>query len=82
MFKDINAEQSAEQKLINLQWWGSAATYAVKFQRITFNINWEDILLMAQYYRELKNSIKDDIIKAEQSEELQIIIALTVQIDN
>ena len=39
--------------------------YAAKFQRITFNISWEDISLTAQFYRELKNSVKDNIIKVK-----------------
>ena len=78
LFKDIDAEWTVKQMLINLQQWESAAIYAVKFQRIAFKTEWEDISLTAQFYRELKNSIKNNIIKAEQSDTLQVMIRLTV----
>ena len=54
-----------KRELINLQQWESAVTYAAKFQRITFKTEWEDISLITQFYRELKNSVKNDIIKAK-----------------
>ena len=64
--------------LINLQQWESAAVYTAEFQRIAFKIKWGDILLTAQFYRGLKNSIKNNIMKAKWSETLQAMIKLTV----
>ena len=61
-----------------LQQWESAVTYIIKFQRITFKTEWEDVSLTVQFYRELKDNIKNDIIKAKQSETLQVMIRLTV----
>ena len=67
---------------MNLQQWGSAAVYAAEFQRITFKTEWGDVLLITQFYRGLKNSVKNDIMKAEWSETLQVMIKLVMQIDN
>ena len=82
LFKNINAEWTMKQMLINLQQWESAAIYAAEFQRITFKPEWEYVSLITQFYRELKDSVKDDIIKAEWSETLQVMIRLAVQINN
>ena len=82
LFEDIDIEWTAEQTLINLQQQESAAIYAAEFQRIAFKTEWEDVLLITQFYRELKNSIKNDIMKAEWSDILQVMIWLTVQINN
>ena len=70
VFKDINTEWTVEQELMSLQQWEFAVTYVAKFQRIAFNLVWEDISLTAQFYWGLKNSVKDDIVKTEQSETL------------
>ena len=64
--------------LINLQQWESAAIYAAEFQRIAFKTEWEDVSLITQFYKELKNSVKNDIMKAKQSGMLQVIIWLTI----
>ena len=67
---------------MNLQQWESAAIYAAEFQRIAFKTEWEDVSLIMQFYRELKDDIKNNITKTEQSEMLQVMIKLAVQIDN
>ena len=59
---------------MNLQQWESAATYAAEFQRIAFKTEWEDVSLITQFYRGLKNSVKNDIMKAKQSDMLQVMI--------
>ena len=78
LFKNINAEWTVERMLMNLQQWESAVIYAAEFQRIAFKTEWEDVSLIMQFYRELKDSIKNDIMKAEQSETLQVMIRLAV----
>ena len=82
LFEDINAEWITEQTLMNLQQWESVTTYAAEFQRIAFKTEWEDVLLIMQFYRGLKNSIKNNITKIKQSDTLQVMIRLTVWIDN
>ena len=61
-----------------LQQWECVAIYAAEFQRITFKTEWEDVSLTVQFYRELKNSVKNDIMKVEQLDTLQVMIRLTV----
>ena len=78
LFGDINAEWTTEWMLMNLQQQGSAATYTVKFQRIAFKTEWEDVSLTTQFYRGLKDSVKNDITKAEWSGMLQVMIWLAV----
>ena len=82
LFEDINAEWTVKQTLMNLQQWESAATYTVKFQRIAFKTEWEDVSLTAQFYRGLKNSIKNNITKVKWPDMLQVMIQLAVWIDN
>ena len=82
LFKDIDAKWTVKWTLMNLQQWGSAAVYAAEFQRIAFKTEWEDVLLIMQFYRELKNSVKNNITKAKWSEMLQAVIKLTVWINN
>ena len=67
---------------MNLQQWGSVVVYAAEFQRIAFKTEWEDVSLITQFYRGLKNGVKNNITKVEQSEMLQDMIRLTVWIDN
>ena len=74
LFRDIDAEWTAEQMLMNLQQQESAVIYAAEFQRIAFKTEWEDVSLITQFYKELKNSIKNNIIKAEWSGMLQVMI--------
>ena len=68
--------------LMNLQQQGSAVVYAAEFQRIASKTEWGDVLLTAQFYRGLKDSVKDDIAKAERPGTLQAMIKLAVRIDN
>ena len=82
LFEDIDAEWTVKQTLMNLQQWGSVTVYAAEFQRIVFKTEWGDVSLTVQFYRGLKNDIKNDITKAEWSETLQAMIQLAVQINN
>ena len=67
---------------MNLQQQESAVTYAAEFQRIAFKTEWEDVSLITQFYRELKDSVKNNIVKVKQSETLQVMIRLIIQINN
>ena len=65
LFEDIDIKWTMKWTLMNLQQWESAATYAAEFQRIAFKTEWEDVSLTAQFYRGLKNSVKNDITKVK-----------------
>ena len=48
----------------------SAAKYSVKFQHIVILINWDNDVLILQYYWELSEDIKDEIVWRDCLEEL------------
>jgi hypothetical protein len=66
VFVDIDAERTAERHLQNLRQLKSAATYAAEFQQHAGRT--------AQFYRGLKDSVKDDICRGERPSELQAMI--------
>ena len=82
MFGDIDAERTAERELMGLVQKGSAAAYAAQFQLIAANMSWYDNALNAQYYRGLKESVKDDLVRGERPDELQTMIDASIRIDN
>ena len=61
---------------------GAAATYAVNFQRHTAYMNWDNTALTAQYYKGLKNFVKDKISRSEWLSTLVKMIKKSVIIDN
>ncbi len=48
----------------------SAIKYSVKFQYIVILTDWDDDVLILQYYWELSEDIKDKIAQRDWSEEL------------
>ena len=69
-------------KLLSLWQKHSAAEYAVKFQHITFLTDWNDSVLTALYYWELREFIKNEIARADWPEILQNMVDLVIQIDS
>ena len=67
MFEDIDAERTAARELMNLEQKKAASMYTVWFQRVLFNLSWENTVLTEQFYRSLKNIVKNDIARREQS---------------
>ena len=82
IFTNINAERTAERTLISLQQENSAITYVIKFQKVTISTNWEDISLTAQFYKELKNAVKNNLIREDWPESLSDMIDAAVYINN
>lgn len=82
VFVDIDAERTAERHLQNLRQLKSAATYAAEFQQHAGRADWNYEPLTAQFYRELKDSVKDDICWGEQPLEPQAMISAAIRIDN
>ena len=78
VFKDIDAERTMTRKLINLEQKRAASMYAVWFQKVLFNLSWEDAVLAEQFYRSLKNVVKNDIAREEQSTTLQNMIITAI----
>ena len=65
VFEDIDAERTVAQKLMNLKQKRAASMYAVQFQRVSSNLSWGDTALTEQFYRDLKNVVKNDIAREE-----------------
>jgi len=59
----------------------SEAKYVAKFQWIAALMNWDDDTLVLQYYWGLNKTIKDEIVRMNQSEELQNMINIFININ-
>ena len=65
MFEDIDTERTVTRELINLEWKRTASMYTAQFQKVSFNLSWENAALTEQFYRGLKNVVKNDITREE-----------------
>ncbi len=59
-----------------------AAKYAAEFQRIAALTDWDDDALVSQYYWGLNETIKDEIARMDQPEELQDMINTFININS
>ena len=82
MFGTINQERTAEHEICNIVQKGAAVTYAANFQRHAVYMNWDDTALTAQYYKGLKNFVKDEISCSERPSTLVKMIEKSVIINN
>ena len=65
VFKDINTKRTIVRELINLEQKKVALIYVVQFQKVLFNLSQSDAALIEQFYKDLKNIVKNDITKEE-----------------
>ena len=65
IFEDIDIKRTVTRELINLEQKRVALIYIVWFQRVLFNLSWEDTALAEQFYRDLKNIVKNNIAREE-----------------
>ena len=65
VFEDINTERTAARELMNLKQKRVTSMYTVWFQRVSFNLSWENTALTEQFYRDLKKIVKNDIAREE-----------------
>ena len=82
VFGTVDQERTAEREICNIVQKGAAATYAANFQRHAVYMNWDNTALTAQYYKGLKNFIKDEISCSERPSTLVKMIEKSVIIDN
>ena len=82
MFEIIDQKRTAEREICNIVQKGAAATYAANFQRHAAYTNWDDTALTAQYYKGLKDFVKDEISRSERPSTLAKMIEKSVIIDN
>ena len=65
MFRDINAKRTVTRELINLKQKKVALIYVIQLQRVLFNLSWDNAAFTEQFYRDLKNVVKNDIAREE-----------------
>lgn len=82
MFGDIDAEHTAERQLHALRQKGPASGYAAAFRQFATRTKWNDESLRYQFYRGLKDSVKDEMARGERPEDLEKMIETAITIDN
>ena len=81
-FGDPDQERTAENKLGSLRQSNSVAVYSSEFKRLSLDTNWNDAALRFQFYRGLKDSLKDELAKTPRPESLDTLIDLCIRLDN
>ena len=61
VFGDFDKEHLVERRMQPLQQTGSAANYASKFQQLAAQTQWGAVPLVAQFYKGLKDRVKDNV---------------------
>ena len=65
VFGNFDKEHLAERRMQSLWQTGSAADYASKFQQLAAQTQWEAVPLVAQFYKGLKDKVKDNIARVK-----------------
>ena len=65
IYGDVDLACNAERSIMSLRQTTSAAVYAAEFQQYSPQTEWDDVALTAQFYKGLKDSVKDDIARTE-----------------
>jgi len=82
IFEIVNEKQATEQ-CIDILWQNeSVIKYSTEFQWIATLIEWDNETFTSQYYWELKDTIKDKIVRINRSENLQKMINAFINIDS
>ncbi len=81
-FRVVDEKQAAERWLHILKMNKSAVKYAAEFQWIAALTDWDDDTLVSQYYWELNETIKDEIVRMNWPEELQNMINIFININS
>ena len=72
VFETIDQKRTAEREICNIVQKGATAMYAANFQRHAVYMNWDNTALTAQYYKGLKDFIKDEISCSERPSTLAV----------
>ena len=80
VFGDFDKEHLAECRMQLLWQTGSAANYASKFQQLAAQTQWGAVPLVAQFYKGLKDRVKDNVARVNQPSQLQSMITLAIRI--
>lgn len=81
VFGDPNEKSTATRQLYALRQRGSATSYLAEFRRFSIVLDWDDAALAAQFYRGLKDTIKDELARTGKPDELEKLIDVAIRID-
>ena len=81
IFRDINIVRTVERNLENLKQTGLVTVYIAEFQQYASKLDWNNTSKRAQYYKGLKDSIKDNITIAGKLDKLDDLVRLSIKID-
>ncbi len=82
VFREIDKKRIVERQLIKFKQTVSASYYTVQFQQIILRLHWKDDILIIRFYEDLKEYIKDKIVKEDRSKELIKYIEYIIRIDD
>ena len=82
VFGDVEEKRNAERRLESLVQSTSAAHYASEFQQYAGRVDWNEPALIKEFYKGLKERVKDEIAKDERDTDLQDLINRAIRIDN
>ncbi|KAM0712543.1 hypothetical protein Q7P37_011640 [Cladosporium fusiforme] len=80
-FKHGSEELEAERDVQRIYQKGSAARYRAEFQILAAKTSWNDEALAAQFYRGLKDVVKDEIARGERPTTTEDMYTLAIKID-
>ncbi|KAM0713387.1 hypothetical protein Q7P37_010349 [Cladosporium fusiforme] len=80
-FKHRSEELEAERDVQRIYQKGSAARYRAEFQILAAKTSWNDEALAAQFYRGLKDVMKDEIARGERPTTTEDMYTLAIKID-
>ena len=82
VFGAIDEQRTAEREIFHLRQKGAAATYAAAFQALAVATEWGDAALSAQFYKGLRDDVKDEIARTQRPDSLRKMIETAIIIDN
>ena len=82
VYGNFDKEHLAERRMQSLRQTGFAANYASKVQQLAAQTQWGAVSLVAQFYKGLKDRVKDNVARVNQPSKLQLIIILAIRIDD
>ncbi len=81
-FGNPDEVRTAERQLLSLRQTGSASYYSREFTNINAKLDWDDAALIVQFYKGLREDVKDELSKMTRPNSLQVFMNQAIKIDN
>lgn len=82
IFGDPDEVATAERMIFQCRQRGPASKYITEFRRHAALLDWDSHALAAQFYRGLRDNIKDELARVGRPDDLEDLINTTIRIDN